>query len=75
LDQVNTSTLDIPLPDLIQTIRTAIYPKLAPIANSWMKVLNIERQYPDRFDDLQKLCHDHNQIYISPYSKIRQGRT
>src|ERR687888_2572784 len=32
-----------PLPDLIQNIRTAIYPKLAPIANTWMKMLNIER--------------------------------
>ena len=31
-----------PLPDLIQNIRTAIYPKLAPIANTWMKMLNIE---------------------------------
>ena len=31
-----------PLPDLIQNIRTAIYPKLAPIAKTWMKMLNIE---------------------------------
>lgn len=51
-----------PLPDLIQTLRRAIYPKLAPIANTWMKVLNIERRFPDNFDELQKLCHDNNQI-------------
>lgn len=25
-----------PLPDLIQTVRREIYPKLAPIANAWM---------------------------------------
>ena len=25
-------------------------------------MLNIERRFPDTFDDLQKLCHDHNQI-------------
>ena len=49
-----------PLPDLIQTIRTGIYPKLTPIANGWMKVLNMERQFPDKFEDLQKLCIDHN---------------
>jgi uncharacterized protein len=24
-------------------------------------MLNIERYFPDKFDDLQKLCHDHNQ--------------
>ena len=50
-----------PLPDLIQNIRTAIYPKLAPIANTWMKMLNIERHFPDTFDDLQRLCHDNSQ--------------
>jgi len=51
-----------PLPDLIQNIREAIYPKLAPIANTWMRMLNIERHFPDRFDELQRLCHQSNQI-------------
>ena len=36
-------------------------PKLAPITNSLMNMLNIERHFPDKFDELQKLCHDHNQ--------------
>lgn len=51
-----------PLPDLIETIRETIYPKLVPIANTWMKMLNIERHFPDRFDELQRLCHRNNQI-------------
>ena len=50
-----------PLPDVIQTIRREVYPKLAPIANAWMKMLNMERQFPDTFDELQKLCHVNNQ--------------
>jgi uncharacterized protein len=62
-----------PLPDLIQNIRTAIYPKLAPIANAWMKMLNIERHFPDTFNDLQRLCHDNSQtkptVLILKYSK------
>jgi hypothetical protein len=62
-----------PLPDLIRTIRTGIYPKLAPIANAWMKMLSIERYFPDMFDDLQRLCHDHNQtkptVLILKYGK------
>jgi uncharacterized protein len=62
-----------PLPDLIQNIRTAIYPKLAPIANAWMKMLNIERYFPDTFDDLQRLCHDNSQtkptVLILKYGK------
>ena len=62
-----------PLPDLIQTVRGAIYPKLAPIANVWMKMLNVERQFPDTFDELQRLCHDKNQtkptVLILKYDK------
>ena len=62
-----------PLPDLVHTIRTGIYPKLAPVANAWMKMLNIERYFPDKFDDLQKLCHDNNQtkptVLILKYGK------
>jgi uncharacterized protein len=62
-----------PLPDLIQTIRRAIYPKLAPVANAWMKMLNVERQFPDNFDELQRLCHDNNQtkptVLILKYGK------
>ena len=51
-----------PLPDLIHTIREAVYPKLVPIANMWMKMLSIKRYYPDEFDELQKLCHQNNQL-------------
>ena len=62
-----------PLPDLIQTIRTGIYPKLAPIANAWTKMLNIQRHFPDMFDDLQRLCHNNNQtkptVLILKYGK------
>lgn len=62
-----------PLPDLIQNIREAIYPKLVPIANTWMKMLNMERQFPERFDELQRLCHKNNQtkptVLILKYGK------
>lgn len=51
-----------PLPDLIQTIRKTIYPSLAPIANSWMKVLNIDTIFPDTFQELQARCHANNQL-------------
>ena len=37
-----------PLPDLIETVRKEIYPKLAPVANTWMKSLNIERHFPNQ---------------------------
>jgi len=62
-----------PLPDPIQTIRSATYPKLAPVANTWMKALNIETEFPDQFDEFQRLCHDNNQtkptVLILKYGK------
>lgn len=62
-----------PLPDLIQTVRRAIYPKLTPVANTWMRVLNIKRQLPYQFEEFQRLCHDNNQtkptVLILKYGK------
>jgi uncharacterized protein len=62
-----------PLPDLIQTIRTEIYPKLVPVANTWMKELKIDRLFPDNFGELQRLCHENNQtkptVLILKYGK------
>jgi hypothetical protein len=51
-----------PLPPLVQQVRELVYPKLAPIANSWMKVLNIQTSFPDTFAELQELCHTNNQV-------------
>ena len=62
-----------PLPSLIQSIREGIYPQLAVIANVWMKLLGIEKQFPFEFADLQKLCHDNKQtrptVLILKYGK------
>lgn len=57
---------DYPLPKIIQTIRINIYPKLAPIANLWMKVLKIETRFPETFQELQKQCHASNQLQPTP---------
>jgi hypothetical protein len=52
---------DYPLPQIIQSIREQMYGKLAPIANDWMKALNITTQYPGTFQELKDLCHANNQ--------------
>ena len=57
---------DYPLPSIIQTLREEIYPKLAPIANLWMKVLKVEKRFPDSFDELQAQCHANNQLKPTP---------
>jgi hypothetical protein len=62
-----------PLPDIIQSIRESVYPKLAPVANNWMKALNIEREYPDSFESMQQLSRAHGQtkptVLILKYGK------
>jgi hypothetical protein len=50
-----------PLPSVIQRLRESIYPKLAPIANQWMAVLNKTNPYPADFDDFQELCQAQDQ--------------
>ena len=46
-----------PLPTLIQNIRESVYPKLVPVANNWMKVLNNATVYPNSLHQLQAQCH------------------
>ncbi|WP_300665410.1 2OG-Fe(II) oxygenase [Fluviicola sp.] len=62
-----------PLPELIQQIRTRIYPQLVPIANSWFKALNIDRTFPLQHAELLKQCHENGQklatVLILKYGK------
>ena len=62
-----------PLPELIQQIRTEIYPQLVPIANLWFKALNIDRQFPKTHRELLQQCHENNQqkatVLILKYGK------
>jgi uncharacterized protein len=50
-----------PLPPLIQSIRETVYPKLAPIANAWMRALNIEESFPESHAEMQSRCWAENQ--------------
>jgi hypothetical protein len=55
-----------PLPGLIQQLREGVYPKLAPIANNWMRVLNIDQHFPESLAQLLELCHAQNQTRPTP---------
>ncbi len=48
---------DYPLPELIQTIRTEVYPHLAPIANAWFSALKVGVQFPQQHEDFLRQCH------------------
>ncbi|MFL9839164.1 2OG-Fe(II) oxygenase [Flavobacterium sp. ST-75] len=62
-----------PLPDIIQTVRTNIYPYLAPIANAWFKALKINASFPSNHEELLRQCHENGQekatVLILKYGK------
>lgn len=55
-----------PLRDLVATLRTEIYPHLAPIANRWNSIMGSALQYPDRHSDFLKRCHASGQVKPTP---------
>ncbi|MES3018295.1 MAG: 2OG-Fe(II) oxygenase [Bacteroidota bacterium] len=57
---------EYPLPALVQTLRESIYQKLAPIANLWMKVLNIDKKFPANIIELHNECRENGQHKATP---------
>jgi uncharacterized protein len=55
-----------PLPDLIGDLRTALYPRLVPIANAWNERMGVERRYPSRHADFLRECHAAGQTRPTP---------
>lgn len=50
-----------PLPPLIQTLRTGIYPYLMPVANLWMKALQLPVVYPQTHEAFLEQCREKRQ--------------
>ncbi len=55
-----------PLPPLLDRLRHALYPWLAPVANRWNRQLGIDVQYPDGLDDFLRRCHQAGQTRPTP---------
>ena len=55
-----------PLPDIIEQVRHSVYPHLAPVANSWMNVLHIQKHFPLTHAELTEQCHAHQQTRPTP---------
>jgi hypothetical protein len=55
-----------PLPPIVQTLRRALYPHLARIANRWASVLHHAEQWPKEHDALLSLCRAAGQMRPTP---------
>ena len=55
-----------PLPALVQTLRTTIYPHLAVIANAWTKALAQPDRFPLSHDQLIAFCRRNGQTKPTP---------
>jgi hypothetical protein len=55
-----------PLPDLLGGLRTALYPKLASVANDWNERMDIDQRYPAVHGEYLELCHNAGQLRPTP---------
>ncbi len=57
---------DYPLPGPVQSLRAALYPALAPIANRWQAALRLETRFPGELADFLARCHAAGQRRATP---------
>jgi uncharacterized protein len=55
-----------PLPDAVASLRTSIYPRLAPIANRWNAAMGIAVRYPGTHAEFLARCHAAGQQRPTP---------
>jgi uncharacterized protein len=55
-----------PLPDVVASLRDALYPPLARIANRWNAALGIDVHYPDTHAAFLERCHGAGQTWPTP---------
>jgi hypothetical protein len=55
-----------PLPDIVAALRTALYARLAPLANRWNASMGIDVRYPETHADFIERCHEAGQTRPTP---------
>jgi hypothetical protein len=55
-----------PLPSVVAELRSALYPRLAPIANEWNEKLRIDVRFPKTHASFLERCHEAGQTRPTP---------
>jgi hypothetical protein len=55
-----------PLPPIVASLRTAVYPLLVPLANRWNEAMGVTVRYPQEHADYIERCHQAGQNKATP---------
>ncbi|MGY2189122.1 hypothetical protein D3C81_278240 [compost metagenome] len=55
-----------PLPSLVDRLRSALYPRLVPIANRWQEQMDLPVRFPESHQDFLERCHAAGQQRPTP---------
>jgi hypothetical protein len=64
---------DYPLPDVVEALRSRIYPFLVPTATRWSQTMGLGAHYPETLPAMLKLCHEAGQRRPTPLI-LRYGK-
>lgn len=55
-----------PLPEVLASLRTALYPRFAGLANTWNEAMGLAAQYPETHSTYLTACHQAGQSRSTP---------